>query len=304
MLTDKELEEVFEGLVPAQAQENLRALVNDVDAYIAGLAKAVYNNVGTAGTTPFATNLNVFKSARVKLNDAGNLGGDGPAPLNNRSVVLDPSAEGNALLLGNFIQADQAGDQEGIVSGNIGRRIGAQWYMDQNIKTFTNLVSLNVVTSVLTKAAYTAGATTVTLDRATLTGQLYKGALFNIAGNNRDFVVTATTTAASNAIAVAVDPALGAAVASGKTITFVSPNKSTEVANLHFHRDWCAFASRPLGRSTMFGPAGGFSTIMDPISQLVVRLEISRQHKQWTMCWDILYGATAVRPGLCVRILG
>ena len=98
MLTDKELEEVMEGLVPSQSQENLKALVNDVDKFILGLAKSIYFNVGTAGTTPFATNINVYRDARKLLNNAGNLGGAGPAPLTDRRVVLDPDAEANALL--------------------------------------------------------------------------------------------------------------------------------------------------------------------------------------------------------------
>ena len=304
MLSDKELEEVMEGLVPSQAQENLKALVNDVDGYILGLAKSVYFHAGAGGTTPFASNINVFRDARKKLNNAGKLGGAGPAALTDRRVILDPDAEANALVNTVFLKADERGDQGGIIEGQIGRKLGSDWYMNQNVKTFSNLVSLNVVTTVLTKAAYTALATTVTMDRATLTGKLKKGALFTIADNNRQFVVTAAVTAASNAIAVAVSPAFGATVASGKAITFVSPNKASEVANLLFHRDWCAFASRPLGRSTSFGTAGGFSTLVDPISGLVIRLEVSRQNKQWTLDWDILYGATAVRPELCARILG
>ena len=304
MLTDKELEEVMEGLVPSQTQENLKALINDVDKFILGLAKSVYFNVGTGGTTPFATNINVYRDARKLLNNAGNLGGAGPAPLTDRRVLLDPDAEANALVNTVFLKADERGDQGGMLEGNIGRKLGADWLMNQNVKTFSNLVSPSHSTAVLTKVQYTAAATIVTMDRATLTGKLKKGALFTIADNSRQFVVTATVTAASNAIAVTVEPAFGATVVSGKAITFVSPNKLSEVANLMFHRDWCAFASRPLGRSTSFGTAGGFSTIVDPISGLVVRLEISRQNKQWTLDWDILYGATAVRPELCVRILG
>lgn len=299
-LTDKELEEVMEGYVPAQAQENLKALINTVDTYLLSFYQDVYFHAGTAGTTPFASNLSAFKDARVKLNNAGNLGGDGPAPLTDRRVVLDPDAEGNALILGQFLKADERGDQGGIIAGTIGRKLGSDWYMDQNVTSSHAAVGLSHTTSVLTRLSYTAAATVVTLDRATLTGTLAKGDLFTLAGNSRQFVVTAAVTAGSNRIAVGFKPALGATVASGVAATFVGAH----VPNLHFHRDFLAYATRPLGRAQSFGPSGGFSSIVDPISGLVVRLEVSRQHKQWTLSWDILYGATAVRPELACRILG
>ncbi len=301
-MTDKQMEETAAGAVPMQAQEALKALINDVEDKIFTDVKEVYKHSGSAGTTPFSTNLAAFKDARVRLNK-GSLGGAGPASVQDRRVVLGPDAEGNALVLGQFLKADERGDQGGIITGNIGMKLGSQWFMDQNVKTFSNLVSLNKVTAVVSKVAYTALATTVTMDRATLTGKLKKGALFTITGLARQFVVTATVTAASNAIAVAISPALGAALASNITITFASPNKSSEVANLHFHRDAFALASRPLGRSRFTGE-GGFQTIVDPVSGLVVRLEVRRQWRQVTWAWDILFGTKLTRPELCARVLG
>jgi hypothetical protein len=205
--TDKELEELFEGYIPTQAQENLRALVNDVDQdLLSELYKSTFDAAGTAGTTPFATNLNSFKDARVFLNKPGPK--STPAPMDERYVVLDPAAEGNALVLGNFLQADQRGDQGGIINGQIGRKLGADWFMSQNVRNHSSIGTLSHTTSVLTKAAYAVGATTVTLDRGTLTGTLVRGSLFTLAGDTQQYVVTATATAASDAIAVTIDPGI------------------------------------------------------------------------------------------------
>lgn len=45
-------------------------------------------------------------------------------------------------------------------------------------------------------------------------------------------------------------------------------------------------------------------SMQDPQTGIVLRLEVSRQHKQIVWEFDILYGARLVRPELAVRILG
>ena len=44
--------------------------------------------------------------------------------------------------------------------------------------------------------------------------------------------------------------------------------------------------------------------VADEKSGLTMRLEVSRQEKQWKFEYDILYGATLLRPELACRILG
>lgn len=292
--TDKEMAELQAGFLPRQAEEALRALCNDVDQnLLTELYKSTYNASGTAGTTPFATNLGVFGTARKFLNQNA-------APMENRAVVLDPAAEANALILGNFLQADQRGDQGGIINGQIGRKLGSDWYMDQNVRNHSSNGTISHTTSLLTKLAYATGATTITIDRATLTGTLVRGTLFTLAGDSQVYVVTATATAGSNAIALVIAPSLTATIASGQAFTL----KAAHTANLHFHRDCMVMASRPLAASDVFRGGSEFMSVVDPISGLSVRMEISRQHRQTTLAWDILYGRTVVRPQLSARILG
>lgn len=295
-ITDKEFEEIMEGILPKQSEEDLRALVNDVDQKIHDeLRKKTYQFAGTAGTTPFGTNLNVFKTTRAKLSTS-------LAPLNERRVVLDPDAEGNALILGNFLQAEQRGDQGGVINGVIGHKLGADWMMSQNVRTHQT-GTISKVTSVLTNGSVIAGLATLVLDRASFTGTLLTGDLFTIGGNQ--FVVNATVTAASSAITVGVSPALPAAIADGQAVTFASLSLSdTWVDNLHFHRGALAFASRPLARSAQAGLGSTFGTIVDPVSGLVIRAEISRQNRQTSFMWDILFGMKTIRPQLSTRILG
>ena len=44
--------------------------------------------------------------------------------------------------------------------------------------------------------------------------------------------------------------------------------------------------------------------VTDDKSGLTMRLEVQRQEKQWKFEYDVLYGATLLRPELAVRILG
>lgn len=293
-ISDKEFGEVMEGYIPAQAEENLRALVNDVDQKLAaGMQRYFGNYGGTAGTTPFATNLASFKTARIGLNRNA-------APMSDRYCVLDADAEGNALVLGNFLKADERGDQGGIINGQIGRKLGADWYLDQNVQS-ASTHTLNSTTAILTKATLAVGDTTITLDQTTLTGTLVTGNLLSFTGASQTYVVTATATAGSNEIAVPIAPAIATAIASGVTATVVGAH----VANLLFHRKAYAMASRPLG-SGQYPASGDFAqtTIVDEVSGLAIRLTVKRGHYQWTTSWDILYGHGPIRREWGAKILG
>ena len=291
-LTDKDMEEAMDGVIPMQASEAIKALANAMDSHILAQYTGIYSAAGTAGTTPFATNNAVFRTARKLMHKT-------LAPARDRRCVLDPDAEENAIGLSEFLKADERGDQGGIIEGNIGRKLGADWFMDQNMPTHA-VGTLSPTTSVLTVAAYAIGVTTLSLDRATLTGTLVTGDIFTLAGDTQQYVITATATAATNAIAVAIDPPLKVAVASNVAATFVAAH----VVNLVFHRDAFAFVSRPLAMSQIQGIGSLFSAATDPLSGLSLRLEVSRQHKQTAWSYDVLYGAKLVRAELAARLMG
>ena len=64
-----------------QASEAIKALGNAIDSFILGLHVALYSGAGSAGTTPFATNIAVANTARKLLNKE-------LAPVDDRRVVL------------------------------------------------------------------------------------------------------------------------------------------------------------------------------------------------------------------------
>jgi hypothetical protein len=311
MLSDKDIGYAMDGTIPAQAEEAVKSLANTVDSFILStLYNATYNHAGTAGTTPFAgaapvTTLAAFKTARTKL--IKNL-----APGSNRYVVLDPDAEANALTMSPFLKADERGDQGAIIAGQIGQKLGMQWWLDHNVPTHS---TAGIVTAagtakapliaVAVPASTTSKALGMALVSTTNVGSLAVGDLFTIENNTaQQFVITAavssTTIANGTTVTIAFEPALSVAASTTNAITF----KTTHVANLLFHKSAMAFASRPLLGTSDPGLGSIFQSAIDPISGLALRLEVSRQNKMQTYSFDILYGGTAVRPELSARLLG
>jgi hypothetical protein len=290
-LTDKEMMEVMDGTIPMQAAEAVKALANDVDQYLLGLYTGIYTAVGTAGTTPFATDVTVATSARKFLNNY-------LAPMTDRRFVFNPDVEANALGLRAFQDVAWTGDARGINEGQIVRKLGFDWHLDQNVKDHT---AGTVATSfaIKTATAHAEGLTTLT----TTTGgdaDLKVGDILTIAGHDQQYVVTedAERTGAGD-LQVKVDPGLKAALTGAEAITIVGDHS----ANIAFHRDAIAFANRPLLDSAE-GLGSQIMSMQDPVSGLTLRLEVSRQYKRTRWSFDILYGAKLVRPELAVRVLG
>lgn len=286
-LTDKELLEVMNGTIPLQAQEAIKAIANNVDSAILALYANVYGYAGTAGTTPFATDLSEYLSARSVLNNQ-------LAPLDPRFVVLNPDAEANALALRAFQDAAFRGDTMGIQDGVIGKKLGAFWFVDQNVPSQTAGTWTNAGTTTGTNAA---GQTTVNLTGGT--GSILAGDIVTFSGADKQTYVVVTPTGTAPTTAIVVSPALVTAKSSGETVTV----KATHVVNMAFHRDAFVLASRPFAGADPLG-LGQYSSAVDPISGLTLRLEVSRQHKRTRFSYDILYGVQAVRPQLACRIAG
>ena len=294
-LSDQDLQEVAEGTVPMQASEAVKSLANAVDDYILGKHVGFFSAAGTAGTTPFATNMAAASTARRLLNRQ-------LAPLTDaRSAVLDPDGEANLLAVSNVLQFDQRGDNQGIVSGTIGRKLGFDWHLDQNIPSFTpgtGWAAGNIASTV----SVAIGDTTINVINATASGTILVGDIFSFTGDtdtNQYVVTVAATISATVAVALTFTPAVVVGADTGATLDVIG---TAYTANLAFHRDAMAWASRPL--QDIDGHGNSILSANDPVSGIALRLEVSRQYKQTTFSYDILGGANIIRKELGTKILG
>jgi len=277
---------------PAAAEASLDAVVKQVDDDLLLLYKDVYSASGAAGTTPFASTAAAWTTGARKLLNQ-NL-----APMNERTIVLDADAEANAVNLSAFQSLYASGDPGVIIEGEIGRKLGANWVLNQGVPSFTRGTLTG--SPLINNASVAVGDTSVPMDAGSLTGTVVVGDIFTVAGDTQQYVVTANATASGNALAaVSFAPAAKVAWADNAAVTFVA----SHTPNLAFQRGAFALATAPF---ETVDPSLGVMTqsFVDPLSGLTLRLEVSRQYKQTRWEWDVLYGVKTVRAELAARIMG
>lgn len=279
-LTDKDMLEIMRGVIPMQASEGIKSLGNKVDSLLIDKAeKNFYAFAGVPGTTPFQNDLSEFLDADAQLNDQ-------LAPPDNRFMAISSRAKAAAMGLRAFQDASFRGDTRGIIAGEIGEKLGAWWFMDQNLTKHTAGGWTNAGTTTGTNAA---GQTTVNLTGGT--GSILAGDKITFSGADTQTYVVITPTGTAPTTAVVVSPALITAKSSTETVYV----KATHRQNFLFHRDALTLASRPFEGADPMG-LGVYRSAVDPITQLALRLEVSRQHKRTRWSYDILCGVAAPRP--------
>lgn len=260
-----------------QAMRTLRNGAEGVayDALRVGASRAY----GTAGTTPFASDLTALTNARKILKDNG-------APLADLQFVCDTNAELNLTNLGIIQQAYQAGSDDERRSGNVGRQfgfqIGASAQIDTNTKGTGASYQLNGVHAI--------GATTIAVD--TGTGTILAGDVVTIGAHK---YVAATALSAGSFTITA--PGLRAAGADNDAVTV----GNNFVANLAFERS--AFVgimrpplipSNPTIRQMMISDQFGLTYLMLELDQYGQR--------SWEM--HLAYGFKPVNSEFAALVLG
>lgn len=289
--TDKDRLETIDESVVMAIDAAVDALAEQVNSSIFGLYEEVYEYVGTAATTPFASNYALATEARKILNT-------NKAPLALRRMIIDPDAEEKATNLSTFADSSFSGDNGVITEGDIGRKVGFDWIMDQQVPTHTTVAATSGTIALDDSEARPIGTKTLHMDGFSV--EPAAGDVFTIAGDDQTYTVVSSTTLAGTDSDVTFEPGLKVAIPAAdgdEDVTF----KATHVANLALHRDAFAVAIRPF-----LQPASDarVMTMVDPATNLPLRLEVSRQNKQDYWSFDLLWGVKAVRPELAVRVAG
>jgi len=292
-LTDKELSQVMEGVQVMAIEQAARSLANRIEYDLFNLYKEVWGWAGQSGQTPFQRdggspsdpwrNLNAASDARRVLNLQ-------LAPQRNRHMVLDVNAEANATSLPEFLSALNSGSDRTIREGDIGRKLGFDWHMSQVVVDHVSTVAGTITTS---GSSNLKNKTVLSVTGCTVAPS--PGDIFRIAGDDLTYVCRENCTLTTWNIG----PELRRDIPAASAITIV-PTSGPQ--NLAFHRDAFALAVRPLMDTE---PVGNIiESYVDDVSGIPLRLEISRENKQTAYCFDILYGAKAVRAEFGCRIGG
>lgn len=304
VISDKEVAEVAAGAVPRCVRAAVQSLAEYVDAQILSLYTGIYNTGAPRdiadGTTPVArafvveatnnpSGLRAVAEAGIQLDQWG-------APKGDRRVVLSPADTWDATILSQFLKADERGDQGGILDGNIGRKIGMDWWMDQAIPTHTSGTLATTTGQAVKATGVTAGQTSEVFDGTITTGlTVAVGDVFKFASHNQVYVNNTLVTTTTSALTISsFSPPAKVDVADEVAVEFLPSHK----VNLMLHPDAIGFASRPLAGLG----AGMYQSYSDPVSGLTLRLEVTRQNKRDLLSFDILFGKKLVQPKLISRI--
>lgn len=257
------------------------------------LYRDIRQNCGIAGTPP--DTLSAFAGAQLLLNEAR-------APQENRRAVWSPHAASRLQQIPAIVSANSYGSRETILTGEIGQVFGLRNFMSQAV-AFHESGTLAGTAETLTISKVTTGANpTIELTASMSSGTANIASKTLVVGDilraeNYDLLVTGDCTASSGTkITIPVSAESAALAKNGDTVVVCGPHE----ANLVFHKEAFAFATRPL-----ITPAGveSYTINHNGISLRVVR-GYDQKYKKDLLSMDILYGYKTIRPELAVRYLG
>ena len=290
-VTSKQLSLNIRDFGEQVVQPAMEALAQKIDADLMELYKDVPYTFGSAGTTP---------DALADIAGVGKVLNENKAPLSGRSLVLDPEAQAALVVLDAIANAEKSGSTQALREANMGRILGFDTFMSQNIKTHTKGTIAKTVGDLVVTASK--GATSLTIEddgvSGAVTGTLKKGDIITIEDTDGQYVCTAdgVLDADTGKMTVSIYPALAEAC-TGKKVTLIN----SHVANLGFHKNAFCLVTRPMEL-----PMGGATGYVANYNGLPVRVTMgyTMGSKINTISFDILYGVKTLTPELACRLLG
>lgn len=269
--------------------QGMRTLRNAAEAAawtatIAGASRAY----GTAGTTPFASDLSALTNARKILQDNG-------APLSDTNLVIDTNAGLNLRNLGVLQNAYQAGTDSERRSGNFLPQMGFNIRESAQVSTKTAGTASGATTD---NAGYAVGTTTLTLASAG-TGTILAGDVITFAGDSNKYVVTSGDADVSNGGTITIAaPGLRVAMsAATKAITMVS----TWTGNVALERSAVVGIMRP--PLIPANPTIQQIPVSDQFGMSYLLLDIA-QYGMRSLELHLAYGFKTVNPEFSAIVLG
>lgn len=262
------------------------AIAEKVDQDLCGLYKDIPYYSGVGGTTP--SKLSDISDSMLVLNN-------NKVPMAGRNAIWDPYAQAKLVTLDALADASASGSTAALREASMGRVMGFDNYMDQNIKKHT-AGAYSALADVTGTGVKDATSITLTSAAGASIAKLLAGDIFTVDGHQ--YVVTEDTAAAVAGVVTAkVYPAVKVAF-TDQDVTF----GKSHTASMAFHKNALALVSRPM-EPPMGGASSYVATAPTGLSLRVV-MGYNMTTKVNIISIDMLYGVKAVYPELASRILG
>lgn len=265
-----------------QIEQCLRVHVNEIEAAIFSAAKiAASRAYGTAGTTPFASNVGDAAQIKKILDDNG-------APMATRSLVIDTTAGAALRTLAQLTKANEAGSAMTLRDGTLLDLSGFMIKESAQISTHT----AGTGASYQLNGAHSTGATTITVD--TGSGTILAGDVVTI-GSHKYVVATALSGGSFTINA----PGLRADHADNVTVTV----NAAHTKNLAFSRNAILLATR-LPKPARADMAEDRQVITDARSGLSFEMSLYPGYRMSKVEIAIAYGVSVIKPEHLAVLLG
>lgn len=278
----------YDAMRGGQLGQALRAAVNEVEADLAGLVNKASRAYGTAGTTPFATNLADVAQMLKILQDNG-------APLSDLHTVINTTGGVALRTLGQLTKANEAGGDDLLRQGTLLDIFGMRIRESAAVKNVTKGTGASYVVD-HSAGPYAIGTTSILLK--TGTGTVVAGDFVTFAGDLNKYGI-ATGVAAPGTI-VLQKPGLRQTLADGVAMT-IGGNFS---AMASFHRQAMVLAARLPAMPVEGDSAADKAVITDPRTGLNFELVMYKERRRVRYEVALAWGVAVPKPEWLAVLLG
>ncbi len=280
----------YTNLRQAQIQQAIRTLVNEVEANVALTAAGASRAYGTAGTTPFATDLSPTANVRKILADNG-------APMSDMQLVIDTTAGAKVRTLTQLTKANEAGTTAMRAQGTL---LNIHGFDLRESAGVSHATAGSVTGSVTASAAK--GATAVTLTTAAGAAvAIVAGDIVSFAGDSNQYVVAAASTIGASTTGTLTIAAPGLLSTLSAAAVSVS---ATSTRNLAFSRSAIVLATRAPALPEEGDMAADRMLITDPRSGLTFEIAMYLQYRRVRYEVSLAYGWANIKPEHSALLLG
>lgn len=288
---------LYDQIQTQRFAQAMRTLCNEVETDVAGLYPGVSRAYGTAGTTPFGSDLTAMAEILKIMKDNG-------APTDALKCVFDTSAGTNLRSLAQLTNVNQAGTDRTLRNGTLLDIHGFELRESGQIQAQDN--SSEVTTNNLTvSGAHVVGATTITLAADGTAGNnvLVPGNYITIGDYKYLMVMDASVTIGFGATGdiVIAEPGLMVPLSGGESVT---QNTTNFAANLAFAQSALHLVTRAPAMPSGGDAADDVMEITDPVSGLAFQVAMYRQYRRVKYEVGLAWGYKLIKPEHAAVLLG
>lgn len=301
-VTSKEMTLSIDDFNERLMRPAMAAMAQKIDSYILGKFTEVGGLAEVNDTFGAPSTIQNVAKIVEKLNNQ-------KAPMSRRAMVVSPRTQTALYGVSEFTKVNERGPEGvgAIREAAMGRFLGMDFYMDQNVQKHTaGSMAADATQDALAidnASGYSKGDTTIHVDGATTaTSAIAVGDVIRItydSGNEFEHTVTTAVTFSSSEGDVVISPPLYEDVSDNAVVAFVQDGAGTSEQNIAFTPE--ALALVMVNLSEPLGPGTDSTTMSYRGFSLRTTITYDHSKKVDLVSVDALVGAKFVQPECAVR---